>query len=243
MRTLEILTTQNVTIEYPLAGVQERFIAFILDVIFIFILSLVLYFSFVLVMPVSMTTKAPYFSIYPTFIFYSLLSELINGRSWGKSITGLKIVKVNGNEVKTADSIARWIFRVIDIYLSLGGIGIFLITSTIRSQRLGDIVANTAVIKIKPGENPKLSQIEKIRSLKDYSPVYRQVVQMNESQMVQIKSMLEEIKKYPNKSHQEALVELTNVVCERLGVVKGEKSDSQFLQQLINDYIVLTRSN
>ncbi len=241
MRTLEILTTQNVTIEYPLAGIQERFIAFILDVMFIFLISVILFFAFILIMHRSLVHIAVYFTTYPTIIFYSFLSEVINGRSWGKIITGLKIVKVNGNEVKTSDSIARWVFRIVDIYLSLGGIGMFLITSTLRSQRLGDIVANTAVIKIKPGDNPQLKQIEKIRSLEDYTPVYRQVLQMNESQMVFIKSTLEEIKKYPNKSHQDALVELANVVCERLGINRGEKSEREFLQQVINDYIVLTR--
>jgi uncharacterized RDD family membrane protein YckC len=243
MRTLEILTSQNVVIEYPLAGLQERFIAFILDALFIFILSLLLYLSFVFIVPESLIHIVPYFTFFPVIIFYSLLSEIIYGRSPGKSITGLKIVKINGSEVKTSDSIARWIFRAVDIYLSLGGIGIFLISSTTRSQRLGDIVANTAVIRIKPGENPRLNQIEKMRSLEDYSPVYQQVLQMNESQMVLIKSMLDEIKKYPNKSHQEALVELVNVVSEELGIIKGERSDREFLQQLINDYIVMTRSN
>ncbi len=241
MRTLEILTTQNVTIEYPLAGLQDRFVAFLLDALFIFLISVVLYLGFVMIMP-QYASVAPYFTSFPTVIFYSLVSEISgNGQSWGKKITGLKIVKVNGNEIRLSDSIARWIFRPVDIYFSLGGIGMFLITSTLRSQRLGDIVANTAVIKIKPGENPRLHQIEKIRSLEDYTPVFKQVIRMNESQMIVIKTALEEIKKYPNKSHKEALEEMAEIVSNRLQIERGEMGETEFLQQVINDYIVLTR--
>jgi uncharacterized RDD family membrane protein YckC len=242
MRTLEILTTQNVTIEYPLAGLQERFVAFLLDFLFICLISLGLYLSCAFIIPNRYLSVALYFTVIPVVVFYSLLSEIIgNGQSWGKKITGLKIVKVNGNEIRLSDSISRWVFRLVDIYLSIGGIGMFLITSTVRSQRLGDIVANTTVIKIKPGDSPRLQQIEKIRSLEDYTPTYRQVVQMNESQMLLIKSALEETKQYPNKSHKDALSELTEIICERLQIQKAEERDDQFLQQIINDYIVLTR--
>ena len=64
---------------------------------------------------------------------------------------------------------------------------------------------------------------------------------MNESQMLLIKSTVEEAGKYPNRAHKDAVKELTQIVCERLRIQYPAGDEIKFLQTIINDYIVLTR--
>jgi uncharacterized RDD family membrane protein YckC len=238
---LDILTTQNVTIEYPLAAVSDRIFAYILDAIIIF----GFYTALGLLKIIFSSDLIGYGVIVigiVVFVFYSLFFEFFfNGQTWGKRILGLRVVKINGSEARGSDYVARWAFRFIDIYFSLGTVAIFLINSTQRGQRIGDIVANTTVVKIKPVYNPSLSQIESIRSIENYQPLYNQVVQMNEDEMLVIKSVLQEVKKYPNKAHRKQLEELRIYLCERLRIPPDNSTDDVLVQQLINDYIVLTR--
>ncbi len=242
MRTLEILTAQNVTIEYNLGELSERIFAFLLDILIITGSAFVISFFLYPVLPERYVPYAYLFAVTPIAVFYSLASEYFgNGQSWGKKVMGLKVVKINGNEIRMSDYLARWVFRLVDIYLSAGVVAMFLISSTNRSQRLGDIVANTAVIRIKPLSSPKLDQIEKLKSLDDYTPTYTQVVIMSEEEMVLIKNAIDEAKKYPNKSHLRHIDELTEILCQRLKIQPEAGKEKQFLQTLINDYIVLTR--
>lgn len=150
MRTLEIRTAQNVTIEYTLADVKERGLALLVDILVMLIIMLVLSIIYGTLFGPYLSEYKEYFSILPVLFFYSLVSEIRgNGTSIGKRVLGIKVVKVNGTEARISDYLIRWAFRVIDIYFSLGVLGTVMVNSTTRSQRLGDILANTTVIKVK----------------------------------------------------------------------------------------------
>jgi uncharacterized RDD family membrane protein YckC len=201
----------------------------------------VLSFLFYLFSPVALSLYIK-FLVWAIFIFYSLLSDIFgNGRSWGKRATGLKVIKIDGTEARVSDYVGRWMFRPLDIYLTLGTLGIFLISSTTRSQRLGDIVANTVVIRIKPPVKVVLSQIENLRSVENYKVIYHQVSKMSEKEMMMIRTILDEVKIFPNERHRALLEELANNLSERLSVQRREKDPGVFLQVLINDFVALTR--
>src|SRR6185295_722864 len=137
-RTIEITTTQNVTIEYELADTLNRILAFVVDFVII-IVSL----FFLNLLASLFSISGPYFSwfvILPFFLFYSLISEIAaDGQSWGKKAMGICVVKINGTKCSAGDYVIRWAFRLVDIYFSLGSIAALLIGSTERAQRLGDI--------------------------------------------------------------------------------------------------------
>jgi uncharacterized RDD family membrane protein YckC len=239
---LDILTTQNVTIEYPIATVADRIFSCLLDLIFLFGMVISLNLLSLMLPQTQLFTWSIIAMMAIVVVFYSLFFEyFFNGQSWGKRIIGLRVVKINGSEAQASDYISRWAFRFIDIWFSFGTVAMFLINSTQRGQRIGDIVANTTVVKIKPVYNPSLSQIENIKSLENYVPVYTQVVQMHEEEMLNIKMIWQEVKKYPNKAHKEQLDQLRMYLCERLRIPDNDSSDDAFIQQIINDYIVLTR--
>jgi len=242
MRTIEITTTQNVTIEYELASLNDRIVAFIIDGFIIWASLMVLVIILNAVVPHELQTYIVYFVVIPIFLFYSLFSEIFsNGRSWGKKALGIKVVKINGTEAGINDYLIRWTFRMVDIYFSLGSLALLMVSSTDKAQRLGDLIANTAVIRIRPKTMLKLNDILKISSRQNYEPHYPQVRQMNENEMLIVKTVLDREKRYPNEAHKEVMAELVKTLCERLNITEQIADPRVFLRTLINDYIVLTR--
>ncbi|MBX9851315.1 MAG: RDD family protein [Cytophagaceae bacterium] len=246
MANIEINTSQNVTIEYELAPLRDRILAFILDSIImwagIFVLFLLCLLFFQTRDMENFMGYFLYLVILPIFFFYSLVSEIIgNGLTIGKSALKIKIVKLNGKEPQLNDFITRWVFRSIDIYLSLGSIASLLISSSDKNQRMGDILANTAVIKFKPTYVIALKDLLNRTSLENYQPVYSEVTRFKDEDMLLVKQVIDRVEKHPNIAHYEALNQLVEKITQQLNISQRPKNKIEFLKTLLKDYIVLTR--
>jgi uncharacterized RDD family membrane protein YckC len=219
MQTIEIRTTQNVTIEYELASLRERFFAIFID-------SLIVgSFYFILLMILSNTIGSALFE-YPAlvsltligmFIFYQLFSEILaDGQSWGKKAMGIKVVRLDGKEPGLSDYLLRAVFHMVDSVVSLGIMAALMISSSNKNQRLGDMTANTTVIRIKFNLRFQLEDILKINTLEDYEPTYQEVRRLNEKDMLLIKTIISRYRKYRNNAHQEVIDELVENLVHHL---------------------------
>jgi uncharacterized RDD family membrane protein YckC len=242
MKSIEIKTTQNVVLQYELADLRERILAFVIDfaaVMFtIWILALVLF---------SMNnseTGATVIGFFLTFIwmFYSIAFEVLNnGQSIGKMAMRIRVIKAAGGKATFPDYAARWVFRMVDVYLSFGALASILVTSSTKAQRIGDIVANTAVIKLQPQMELKLKDLLAIRSQSSYQPEFTQAKQLVEEDVLLIKTTLDRYKEYPNSAHRHAMELLSQKIKDVLSL-QGVRMDNRlFLQTILNDYVVLTR--
>lgn len=183
-----------------------------------------------------------YFILLPILFFYHLFFEImLDGQSPGKKLLGLKVVKLTGTEPSLNDYLMRWALRPVDIIFSLGSIGIMLISSSEKGQRLGDIVANTTVIKTNPSQRIILDDILNIRSLENYQPVYANIREFNEREMLLLKEVMDRSIKYQNSAHNEALDEAINMVKIRLDLSKIPSDKIGFIRTLIKDYVALSR--
>lgn len=84
------------------------------------------------------------------FLFWILNFIIIEYKfhgSIGNLIMGLKIVSLENEELKLKSVIKRRFCDILDFLWCFGLLGILLIYNTQYSQRLGDILANTVVIK------------------------------------------------------------------------------------------------
>ncbi|MBT1701624.1 RDD family protein, partial [Fulvivirgaceae bacterium PWU4] len=105
------------------------------------------------------------------FSLYSLVFETLNkGQSIGKMALRIQVIKVAGGKITFSDYAARWVFRLIDIYFSLGAIASILVVSSAKGQRIGDVVANTAVVKTSPKMNLNLDDLLAIHQKSTYTP-------------------------------------------------------------------------
>lgn len=243
MRQIDITTTQKVTIKYELASLQDRIFAYFLDAVIVLTSTTILR---LIVMGAfgynEVAALFEYLVFYPILIFYTLLMEYFNnGQTIGKSILGIKVVKLNGKAPNFSDYLTRWGFRAIDIYLSLGSIAMLLISSSAKGQRLGDITSNTTLIKVRFNLRFRLEDIVQISSLDDYEPLYPQVRELSEEDMLLIKNVIMRSQKFDNQAHRDAIYDLVKRLKERLDIQELVKDNVAFLKTLIKDYIVLTR--
>ena len=248
MRTIEIRTTQNVTIEYELAALRDRFFSYFIDWLIIgsFYLFLSLILSFTIgdyIYSSGMGANlVGYFLPLGLFIFYQLISEVLgNGQSWGKKAMGIKVVRLDGKEPTLSDFLLRAVFHMVDTVLSFGIVAALLISSSTKSQRLGDMTANTTVIKIKFNLRFRLEDILKINTLDDYEPSFPEVRRLSEQDMLLIKTIISRHRKHRNKAHQEVVDELVVNLSQQLDIMEPPRDKIGFLKTLIRDYIVLTR--
>ena len=120
-------------------------------------------------------------------------------------------------------------------------IAIIMISSSPKRQRLGDLTANTTVIKSKQDMQFQLGDILKISSMDNYEPQFPQVKRLSEPDMLLIKGAIFRYQKYRNQAHQKVIIDLVTHLQEVLDIHKKPKNKVEFLKTLIRDYIVLTR--
>ena len=164
MQTIDIRTTQNVTINYELASLRERIFACIID------LTIVSVLTGILGSMLRVALSGPGFEsgmainvilgliFVIGYILYQLLSEILaDGQSWGKKSMGIKVVRLDGQEPGLSDYLLRAVFHIVDTIFSLGIMAALSISSSAKNQRIGDLTANTTVIRMKHDLRFKLS--------------------------------------------------------------------------------------
>ncbi len=243
MKNIEIKTTQNVVLQYELANLRDRIVAFLIDMVCLAVgiglLSAIGFNVFFL----SGTLGAIYgIFLSCIFMFYSLVIEILNnGQSIGKMALRIQVIKTEGGKATFSDYSARWVFRLIDIYFSLGGIASILIASSSKAQRVGDLVANTAVVKLISSNNFALKDLLAMHSQSSYKTTYPQTKQLMEEDVLVIKNTLDRYREFNNEAHEEALQLLAERIKLVLTIESQHPNDKLFLQTVLNDYVVLTR--
>lgn len=144
---ITIPTPEGVALELTLAGLGSRAIAGGIDLV----LKLLLV-GLILLGLVGALGATAALVILPaaglTILLYDVLLETLNGgRTLGKRFCGLRVVRSSGRPVDLAASMIRNVLRLVDgIALSYAPT-IVSIAVTARNQRLGDLAADTIVIR------------------------------------------------------------------------------------------------
>ncbi|MFY0673284.1 MAG: RDD family protein [Bacteroidia bacterium] len=237
MKIIEISTSQNVTIKYELASPLMRFLAFMIDFIFLALLNVIIW----AIVEGSFSVSYWQSYIWLPFTCYTLLLESLNkGATLGKLILGLRVMRIDGREIKFTDYMMRWLFRLLDIYASFGALAVFTSLSSHKYQRLGDFMANTVVVVLKKERRFKLDNLLKFDSLSDYEVMFPQVVNLSEEEMLLLKEVVGKYSAFRNEAHTLALESTASIIANRLRIDKPDNNAS-FLKRLIKDYVVLTR--
>lgn len=249
-KTAEIVTAHNVVIQYEMAPIMSRVIASVLDFM---IVGFYMFLIFILVSSFAVSNVrigydfgveilTMYILWLPGFFYTFWMESVFAGQTIGKMAMGLRVIKSNGDNASIGDLFLRWVFRLIDIGGSFGALGIIVALSNERSQRLGDLVGNTVVIKLRPTNEFSITDILNIKSSKDYEPTYPNIVQMTDEDMLLIKNAMDRLKKNPNEAHKDLVRQLAQLTADKLGLSETPEKKVTFLKTALQDYIVLTRS-
>jgi uncharacterized RDD family membrane protein YckC len=85
-----------------------------------------------------------------TWGYYPLFEGFWNGRTPGKRLQRIRVVRSDGQPVTLGPVLVRNLVRVVDFLPSSYGVGVVTMVVTARSQRLGDLAAGTIVIRERP---------------------------------------------------------------------------------------------
>lgn len=242
MSTIEINTSQNVKIEYQLAGLALRLFAYLIDLA-VLVVSIIVFTNIFSDVKISNINLSIIFLMF-YLVFYSLLSEVIgNGQSIGKLAMGIKVIKINGDELEFYDYFGRWTLRFIDIYFSLGIIASIMVISNKNGQRLGDLIGGTIVIKKRSTFGFKLGDILKLnqKDRDNYEFEYPLARKLEEKDVLLIKNLIYRKQSYRNKSHQQAYDALVKRIAEVVDVPQIPNDKEAFLNKVMTEYIILTR--
>jgi len=239
--TARINTTQNVIIQYEVASVGERVLARLLDVAFFS--AYVVVFSMILrsvLNGASWRTQAEvgtilYILVMIPIITYTLWCEsLFNGKTFGKMILGLKVVKTDGSPAGVGDFAFRWITRVLEGELAIfTALAIPVAIISNRGQRIGDMIAGTIVIRLKVRSSIRNTILAQINP--SYRVVFPQVAVLTDKDMNIIRNIMQQSYSTANYALMETLAHKVKTVM-KVNPDPRQLPAPQFLNIVLADY-------
>lgn len=195
-------------------------------------------------------------------LFYSLWTEfLFNGQTFGKMICKIKVVKLDGYKAGFSEYFTRWAFRFIDFWtgsfmllffipifgqetayvlsslmiMMTGMVAFIFILRTKNSQRLGDLVAGTTVLKIKEKHSITITILEDIQET--YVPRYSQVMRLSDNDARIIKDTFVIAK----KNRDQVTLKRLRTKLETVMDVQADQSDAEFIDTVMKDFNFYTQ--
>src|SRR5437588_5254450 len=123
MQTINITTSQNVDIDYEIAGLGERIVARLIDYaifVLIFIMSFTILGATEALRDSSVRTVVLYIIFGSLYVFYDLVCEIfMSGQSIGKKVMKIKVISLDGSRPTISQFLLRWLFRIVDFTITL----------------------------------------------------------------------------------------------------------------------------
>lgn len=233
MATISITTTQNIELEYDLAGLGQRIAATLIDLV---IMGAYFFIMLSILSNVTGMGGWAYFLCFMPIYFYTLLCEsFLNGQTVGKMALSVKAISLNGNQPTFSQYIIRWLFRLVDLWITSFLGAIVSIAVTEKQQRIGDLVAGTTVVSIKA--KTALSQtLYAPVAENNYKAVYPEVINLSDKDMQLIKEVLIAHQKGGNPM---MTFNTMRRIEEILHISNQHEDPAYFLYQLLQDYNAL----
>lgn len=232
METIKVNTSQQVDIDYPVAGLGERVSARLIDLAVItglFILLSIIY--------LMINTKLLFVFGAIVYAFYNLFCEIVmDGQSIGKRLMKIKVISLDGGQASMGQYFIRWIFRLVDFAMTAQVGGLICIALTENKQRVGDIVAGTTLVRTVP-----YTQYEHIAFQPaeiDYIPVFQTVTELSDRD---VEIIHEVINTYYKTSNAAIVYSMAAKIKGLLALELPEgMNELDFLKTIVKDYSHLT---
>lgn len=261
MKSLEFVSAQNVKVEYEYATVIQRTTSAIIDTTTVAVYLIIM-------MIIINKAESKYVLLWelilmkiPWIFYHPILEYLTHGQTLGKYALGIRVVTLSGERPGLREIFTRWIFKgyffwiafsffaafqeillLGMIHIGIGIIGFMYASVSDRKQRMGDVMAGTVVIKDKSAVRYSLRDVLSIKSQDNYTPEYPSVIRFTDEDMLLIKNTIQRVRKYPNPETKKFAIELADESARLIGLEKTPDKRLKFLQTLLQDYVVLTRS-
>jgi uncharacterized RDD family membrane protein YckC len=237
MQTIRITTTQNIDIDYEVAGLGDRIVAYIID----FSIFAVVLIALTIVLGSTQSFRGgrdfliiSMFVVYAIlFVFYDLICEIaMNGQSVGKRVMKIRVISIDGARPRLGQYLLRWLFRIVDFSLTSGVCGLVSVAVSDKSQRVGDMVAGTTLVRTHSRTNMTNVVFKPVDD--NYQPVFAEAAGLHDKD---IELINEVINNYMKSRNSVLVYNMAKRIKELLTVTSPpEMNDMLFLQTIIKDY-------
>lgn len=244
MGKLTIETPEQISLEFPLAGVGSRGYALCMDTLIQFIaaLTIILIVRFTLPdLERSWNSAANWVIAIRIFVlfclywgYFAIFEILWNGQTPGKRQAKIRVISASGRPITVFEGIGRNFIRVVD---SLGFYLVGAITCAIDKQnrRLGDMVAGTVVVH-EVEEQGVFYWYGQEKSASAPS-VAHEVTTLTDQEFQLVETFLARRLDIPNLQRLASAQAIANRMGERLNIPKDRRpSDEAFLEEISRRY-------
>ncbi len=156
-RKITVVTPENITVTYQAAGFASRFLAFLIDAVIQLLLVLLISFIMRRVGAIPFASASGTVAVFIVLFFYPVVFEsLWNGRTPGKRLLGLRVMRDGGYPLNFTAAAIRGILKIVADFgifpipgapIVLFGVpGLLTIFFSSEYKRIGDYAAGTIVV-------------------------------------------------------------------------------------------------
>jgi uncharacterized RDD family membrane protein YckC len=153
----QVLTTEKVPFTYRVAGLGARFLAWLIDTLFIILLGAI---GSMVSVPLnvgrmglgSIVTLIWLFGL--TWGYFLFFEWLWSGQTPGKRLVGLRVIQWRGTAITFYQAVIRNLLRTVDSLPFFYAVGFVAAGANRESRRIGDQVANTLVVHVERKTKP-----------------------------------------------------------------------------------------
>jgi len=230
MDRVQIQTTQNVALEFEVAGLGDRVLAALIDY---FILAS--YVLGALIVSALINSRAATILLLLPYPLYFLLCEVfLDGQSIGKKLRRIKVARLDGTEPTLANYLIRWLFRLVELDMTSGMVGFVTVLVNGKGQRLGDLAAGTTVVRVQP--RIQLRDTILTRLEEDYLPTFPETENLTVADVETAKEVLNTLIAEGRSHNAFLLSERMKTALERKMNVQSDLPPVDFIRTVVKDY-------
>ena len=269
MKRLQIKTAQNVNINFTLANVGQRLLAFGIDNIlkFAYIYFAMKFLDFKMFETAlegdSWSLRAVDVMVFLPVTFYSLYTELLlGGQTVGKKLLHLKVINTEGFKPSTTDFVIRWFLRIVDfnlfmlLFIYVSSLGLsdeagLLVTLVLFGKMIGFFLILFTknnqrfgdmianTVVIYLKDDVKFSETILENISNKYVPTYPNVIKLSDNDARIIKNTFQSAMKF---NDYKTLIKLRSKIQEVTQIKSIHKSDKEFIDIVLKDYNFYTQN-
>jgi uncharacterized RDD family membrane protein YckC len=241
---IEIETPEKIVFTYAVSSTGTRIFSYTIDVIIQFLTIVILIIIVYAVSGFNLANELRYnvsgllvAFLYLVYFFiqwgyYILFEVIMGGQSPGKKLMKIRVIRTNGEPLDFATIVLRNLLRVVDAFPFYHLIGGLVSIVDKLSRRVGDIVADTIVVK----------EMEFNLKEPDFRTVFRTLIQrekfsllhkkLNEEQLYILRRFLNEKNSLTEEKQNEIALRLAKSVKKRLEIKEEIREPIDFIEKI-----------
>ncbi len=231
-----ILTPEKVAVQFRVAGIGSRTIAYLVDIFLVLLITM--FGTFVLgllglILPGPSQLIMALLLLFSLFGYWILFESLWNGQTVGKRLMGIRVKMADGSPIVPAAAFMRNFLRVADFLPSFYTVGLVSMFFSEKGQRLGDIIANTVVVH----ETRNVEPVALTSPLTDVEhplePLVGDVRRMTPDEYVAIKTLCDRYPELPPRIQRDLTTGVWQPVANRLGIPEYRDIHPVYLMEAV----------